>query len=282
MDKLLDKDRAGIQSVEVGFTLVQALIDATGPLALKDVASAAGMPAAKAHRYLVSYQRSGLVKQDAATARYDLGPMALQLGLAALRRSDAIRLARERMPQWLDQLGHTVALAVWGNHGATIVHWEEPPRGTTGHLRLGDVMPLLSSATGRCFGAWLPPERTATALHAELVEAHAAARSDLPHTPEAASALFAEVRQHGIARVVDTLLPSVVAFCAPVFDARGCLSMTITTLGAGTRFDAQWNGAVSQQLKTLATQLSHDLGFDGHAPTPTSSPLPLSLAKHQN
>ncbi|MDR2330524.1 MAG: helix-turn-helix domain-containing protein, partial [Comamonas sp.] len=114
----MDKDRAGIQSVEVGFALLQALVEARGPLALKDLAHAAAMPAAKAHRYLVSYQRSGLVKQDAATSRYDLGPMALQLGLAALRRSDAVRLARERMPDWLERLGHTVALAVWGNHGA--------------------------------------------------------------------------------------------------------------------------------------------------------------------
>ena len=79
MDNPLDKDRAGIQSVEVGFALLQALIDAPGPLALKDLAAAAGMPAAKAHRYLVSYQRSGLVKQDAATSRYDLGPMAFPL-----------------------------------------------------------------------------------------------------------------------------------------------------------------------------------------------------------
>ena len=259
----MDKDRAGIQSVEVGFALLQALVEAHGPLALKDLAHAAAMPAAKAHRYLVSYQRSGLVKQDAATSRYDLGPMALQLGLAALRRSDAVRLARERMPDWLDLLGHTVALAVWGNHGATIVHWEEPPLGTTGHLRLGDVMPLLSSATGRCFGAWLPPARIAQPLAQELAQAQDQGRSDLPHTAAAAEALFADVRQHGMARVVDTLLPSVVAFCAPVFDARGHLAMAITTLGAGKRFDPAWDGAISQQLQGIATQLSHDLGFDG-------------------
>ena len=39
------------------------------------------MSAAKAHRYLVSFQRLGLVTQDSRTARYDLGPAALKLGL---------------------------------------------------------------------------------------------------------------------------------------------------------------------------------------------------------
>ena len=268
LDNPLDKDRAGIQSVEVGFALLQALIAAPGPLALKDLAAAADMAAAKAHRYLVSYQRSGLVKQDPATSRYDLGSMALQLGLAALRRTDAVRLARERMPAWLDQLGHTAALAVWGNHGATIVHWEEAPLGTTGHLRLGDVMPLLSSATGRCFGAWLPTERIAAPLQAELAQARAALRQDLPQTAAAAAQLFADVRQHGVARVVDTLLPSVVALCAPVFDARGQLALAITTLGTAATFDAAYGGTMVQRLRAMAQQLSHDLGHTGATPQP--------------
>lgn len=262
----MDKDRAGIQSVEVGFALLQALVEARGPLALKDLAQAAAMPAAKAHRYLVSYQRSGLVKQEAATSRYDLGPMALQLGLAALRRSDAVRLARERIPDWLDRLGHTVALAVWGNHGATIVHWEEPPHGTTGHLRLGDVMPLLSSATGRCFGAWLPAARTEAALERELAQARLAGRSDLPQTAAAAHQLFAQVRSQGTACVVDTLLPSVVALCAPVFDARGQLVLGITSLGTQATFDPAPQGAIAQGLQTIAAQLSHALGYSGTEP----------------
>jgi DNA-binding IclR family transcriptional regulator len=41
------------------------------------------MPAAKAHRYLVSLIRVRMVVQE-ATGRYDLGPLAVQLGLASL------------------------------------------------------------------------------------------------------------------------------------------------------------------------------------------------------
>jgi DNA-binding IclR family transcriptional regulator len=92
---------------------------------LKDLAGAAGMSAAKAHRYLVSFQRLDLVVQD-ARGRYDLGPAALHLGLA-LQRLDPVRLARERLPALQAQIPHTLALAVWGNRGPTLVHWEEPP-----------------------------------------------------------------------------------------------------------------------------------------------------------
>ena len=53
------KERAGIQSVEVGFGLLQVLGEAPGPLMLRDLARAANMSAAKAHRYLVSFQMRG-------------------------------------------------------------------------------------------------------------------------------------------------------------------------------------------------------------------------------
>ena len=153
----MDKERAGIQSVEVGFALLEALTRSHGPLMLKDIAAAAGMSAAKAHRYLVSYQRLGLVVQDTRSSRYDLGPAALKLGLASLSRLDAIRLARELVPQLMEQIGHTIALAVWGNRGATLVHWEESSRqGITANLRLGDVMPLMNRLgcnTAACHGS---------------------------------------------------------------------------------------------------------------------------------
>ena len=159
-----DKARAGIQSLEVGFALLDVLTQTPGPLMLRDLAARAGMSAAKAHRYLVSFQRLGLVVQDSRTTRYDLGPAALKLGLAALSRLDAVRLARERIPPLMEQIGHTLALAVWGNHGPTIVHWEESPQAVTANLRLGDVMPLLSSATGRCFAAFMSPDVVAPLL----------------------------------------------------------------------------------------------------------------------
>ena len=143
----MTKARAGIQSVEVGFTLLDVLARSAGPLMLRDLAAAAGMSAAKAHRYLVSFQRLALVVQDARTTFYDLGPAALNLGLASLSRINAVKLARERAGPLMLELGHTVALAVWGNRGPTIVHWEEAPPAVTVSLRLKRVA-LRASGTG--------------------------------------------------------------------------------------------------------------------------------------
>ena len=272
----LPPQRAGIQSVEVGFALLQVLADAPGPLMLRDLAAKADMSAAKAHRYLVSFQRLGLVVQDTGSTRYDLGPAALKLGLACLSRLDSVKLARQRMVPLMEQIGQTLALAVWGNQGPTIVHWEESPQAVTVNLRLGDVMPLLSSATGLCFAAFMgackpaqpnaaPPTPAASRLTHLLQKALAGqqklARDDVPRTLAEVNTLLADVRRRGMARAVNTLLPGVAGFCAPVFDADGHLVLGMVALGSLATFDPAWDGSVATPLQAAAARLSDELGF---------------------
>lgn len=268
----LPAQRAGIQSVEVGFSLLQVLGASPGALMLRDLAAAAGMSAAKAHRYLVSFQRLELVTQDPGTTRYDLGPAALKLGLASLSRLDSVKLARQRLGPLMEQIGQTLALAVWGNQGPTIVHWEESPQAVTVNLRLGDVMPLLSSATGLCFSAFMaqpsagrrhPHDRLAPLLKNELARMQKLGRKDVPQTMAEVTAVLDEVRRRGLARVVDTLLPGVAGFCAPVFDADGHLALGVVAMGSLANFDPAWDGAVARPLAAATRQLSADLGFTG-------------------
>jgi DNA-binding IclR family transcriptional regulator len=259
--------RAGIQSVEVGFSLLEVLSNAGSALMLRDLAFQADMSAAKAHRYLVSFQRLGLVVQDAGTTRYDLGPAALKLGLASLSRIDAVKLARARLTPLMNEIGQTLALGVWGNQGPCMVHWEESPQAVTVNLRLGDVMPLLSSATGLCFAAFMGTRQSAVntrlkgLLKDELARVQKAGRQDVPTSMAQVAALLDEARGRGVARVVNTLLPGVGGFCAPVFDADGHMVLGMVALGSMSTFDADWDGHVATPLKAAARQLSSDLGY---------------------
>lgn len=281
VDAALDEDepqRAGIQSVEVGFELLNALSEAPGALMLRDLAAAAGMSAAKAHRYLVSFQRMGLVVQDPVSTRYDLGPAALRLGLASLSRIDAVKLARERVAALINETGHTLAIAVWGNQGPTMVHWIEAPQTVPVTLRLGDVMPLLTSATGRCFAAFMGSEgrdaqRIGPMVRDELARLKKLPRSglplvDVPHSLQEVQSLLDDTRRRGLARVVHSLLPGVGGFCAPVFDAQGHLALGLVVLGSVSTLDTDWSGAPARALLQSARQLSTDLGHRPPTPGP--------------
>src|SRR4051812_33865494 len=92
-----DGEQRRVQSIEVGFRVVRALQAAAGPQPLRAIAAAAGMPASKAHLYLVSFVREGMAYQDEATGHYGLGRFAIDLGLAAIRQLDVVDLAREEL-----------------------------------------------------------------------------------------------------------------------------------------------------------------------------------------
>lgn len=240
--------RAGIQSVEVGFALLQALAAGARSMMLREVAEAAKMPAAKAHRYLVSFQRLGLVVQDASSSRYELGPAALHLGLAALARIDGVKLARERLGEFKLIHHTTVAIAVWGNRGPTLVHWDDATQGLTVNLRLGDVMPLSRSATGLCFLAFMPSASIEAWIAADGIETTRWQQ------------LKADTLRLGLGRVQDSLVPGIVGFAAPVFDADARLRLAVVALGSSSQLDARPGGSVATALKALADQLSLDLG----------------------
>ena len=75
------------------------------------------------------------------------------------------------------------------------------------------------------------------------------------------SAMLDEVRARGMARVVDTLLPGVAGFCAPVFDADGHLALGMVAMGSVATFDTAWDGAVARPLAAAARQLQQRSGL---------------------
>ena len=269
-----DGKRAGIQSIEVGFRLLQALAASPRAMMLRDLAAAAEMPPAKAHRYLVSFQRLGAVAQDAVSGRYDLGPFALQLGLAGLNRLDPVRKARPVLSQLRDEIDQTAGIAVWGNHGPTIVHWEESSHPVSVSLRLGDVMPMLNSATGRLYGAYLSRRQTLPLIEREFATRGATPLPDMPASLADYDAICAEVRAQGAARTRGGVLPGINAISLPVFDANGHLSMALIVLGAQSVFDAEWGGSVDRRVRDIARQISSELGYLGasHSAGPAGHP----------
>ncbi|SDQ82561.1 IclR family transcriptional regulator [Paraburkholderia tuberum] len=256
-----EKLRSGIQSIEVGFRLLDVLTHEPRAMMLRDLAQRAGMSPAKAHRYLVSFLRLGVVAQDPLSGRYELGGFALQLGLARLARVDGVKLARIALAELRDRLDLTVGIAVWGNQGPTMVHWMESSYPAKASLKLGDVMPLLSSATGLLFAAYLPSGKTAVMLERELTDSRRSSYSGAPRTREEVDKVLAEVREHEAARVEGMLLPTIHAFSLPVFDSTGELALGLVALGHEGAFDIRWGGEIDTALRECARKLSYELGY---------------------
>jgi DNA-binding IclR family transcriptional regulator len=251
--------RAGIRSVEVAGRLLQALLEGGEALRLADLARHAGMPSAKAHRYLVSLIRAGLAVQNPASGRYDLGPLALRLGLHGIARFEPLRLAEQTIAALSAQAGESAALSVWAGRAPAIVRVTEARHSLAGQVPLGHACPLTWSATGLVFAAYEPATRTAALLQEELRQNSRVARPGAPRTAAALEARLAAVRQAGVA-AVDGAQGGAAAIAAPVHDAEGALAMVVTVFGPQGRLDAKPEGPLAQVVAQAAKRLSGLLG----------------------
>lgn len=255
------ESQRGIQSVETGFPLLAALVDSGRPLTLRDLASRAGMTSAKAHPYLVSFIRVGLVQQDGHTGRYELGRFALQMGLVGLQSSNPVRIALPHVDVLADTVGHTLGIAVLGSHGPTMVYIREASYPVHVNMRNGTVMSMLHTATGRVFVGWLEPavaqhyidqersdERAVTSI-----SGHLGSQQDI-------AALRRQIREHGMTQALGNPLPGIDALSVPVFDHSDRLVMALTCLGPSGLFDANRDGPTAERLIQCATAISRQLG----------------------
>lgn len=254
-------ERQGIQSVEVGFRLLKVLAATNRPMMLRDIAKGAGMPAAKAHRYMVSFLRIGIVEQDASSGRYDLGAYALELGLSGLGRLDPVRLAGPILDSLCEEIQETVGLAVWGTYGATIVRIVDAGAPITITVRPGTVLPLYKSATGRAFAAFHRSPFMKKMLDEELRSVSESSDTAVTTVRRQLEKTLTEFRTRGIARATGSLTPGINGFSAPVYDHSGSMVAAITSLGAVGEFNVEWDSPVAKAMLEAALALSHRLGF---------------------
>jgi DNA-binding IclR family transcriptional regulator len=88
-------------------------------------------------------------------------------------------------------------------------------------LSTGSTLPLLTSATGRVFLAFLPARQTAALVARETLS------DNIQPAPLAAS-----VRASGLAQVSGDHIPGLSAVAAPVLDAHGEAAAVMTLVGA--------------------------------------------------
>jgi len=244
----MQKAARGVQSIEIGFRIIRVLKEAGQPLPLKEIGHRAAMPPSKAHVYLASFAHEGLVRQDAATGHYGLGPLAFQLGLAAVRQVDIVSEAREELDYLRAVTRCAVYVCIWSNRGPVIIAKVDGEGQGSLVVRIGFVISL-STATGLVFLAHLSDEDREAAIAGDDV---------LRGMPDLSS-LIAAVKRDGYAVAPEpTLLSGFSGVAAPLADYSGQIVAALTVFGPA-RLIAQTK-ADPVHLIDAARRLSAKLG----------------------
>lgn len=244
-----NEDRQGIQSVEVGFRVLGALVERNSALTLKEISSAAGLPPSNTHRYMTSLTRIGLAKQI-SDGRYDLGPLALRFGFSALARLDVIDICTERMRAFSDETDISTMLSVWSERGPIILRWVQGSQPVFSTISTGSIMPLFGSATGQIFLAYQDKG---------LIDAFLKANRKLSAQLNRAERIrmVEDIRAAGVASVTGELIPGLLAAACPVINGFGELAAVITAVAS----HAPPTIKSIERFKECCRDASHDLGW---------------------
>lgn len=249
---------AGNRSVVVGVHLLKTIASLQGPASLGEIAKVAGLSASRTHRFLAGLIQTGLVEQNEHTGNYDLGSTIVELGLIALGRTDAVKLGSDALVALTEKTGLVSLLSTWGSNGPTLVKWEPGRLQTAVRLREGRNLPLLTTATGRVFLAYMPTKEARPLLDRELK----ARNADKTRTLSAADvqALKDNILRRGLGQSSGEENPGLMALAAPVFDHDGKIALVITLVGILGTFKTDDASEPAQVLKATADQLSRRLG----------------------
>lgn len=238
----------GVKSVDLAGRILVALCKNKQAVALSELSEQTRIPRAKLHRYLASLTHVGMVQQLPESRKYWFGPLALEIGTAATSGSDDLSDAIARQVKLRNLIDETVALSVWSASGPIILHVEQANRSIITTMKVGSILPLLTTAAGIVFASWLPGSVTEFLVERELGGDGVTTRNLIVRSAVALKRLAAVVRKRGYIHNKGHLLPGVSALAAPVWGRAGQLVGVFSIIGQSARIDPSRNRSALAEL----------------------------------
>jgi DNA-binding IclR family transcriptional regulator len=259
----------GIQSIVLGFRLLQVIAEAGVPLSLKAISALSGMSPSKARMYLISFIETGMVTQSSESLLYCLGPYALRLGARAMQRMELVTVATEAMHALQRQTNALVLLGAWTASGVTLVSRSDGGEAPPLQFHIGGPASLADTAAGHVFLAFGPHDPIWQCLKEELAAA-GLTKIQQKQRVKSLETLAERVRRRRIAET-DSIsyrsgvtLSGYAAVAAPVFDGsqqlRYAMTLVYPTGGDGTR-----RGEFGRLTLQAADRASHAAGANINA-----------------
>lgn len=248
----------GIRSLETGIGVFRQIFDLRRPATLTEIANLARMEPAKAHRYCVSLIRTGLLQQD-GRGLYAVGPLGFALSRVQSGFDNARAIAIAALPELVAKTGETVFLSCWGQAGPVILRVEDAPKPIAIRPTTKGDLPLLNSATGRVFAAFMDEPQVEQLAAAELAAQGVPVR-ERPLRYRQFRSHLDDVRKRGLARTTGERYPGLISFSAPIFDHQGRVVLALTSFGLFGSFPSAWNAKIAEELRDSGTRLTQRIG----------------------
>ena len=138
--------------------MIEALSAYRGGATITALAAELSLPKSSVFRMLNTLLEFGYVRQDPITERYALGPRFLHLAASVEHGSDVRALAHPLLVELSERTTETVHLAVRVGDHMVYIDKIDSPRSVVMASRVGQQVPLHSSALGKAYLSAMPPD----------------------------------------------------------------------------------------------------------------------------
>jgi IclR family transcriptional regulator, acetate operon repressor len=246
---------AGTTAIDRGADLLVRVLESEEPMAVTELASAAGLPKSTASRLLSALERRGLVEQDGDRGRLRPGPAILRVAERGMLERNVVEMARPALSALSALSGETINLAVPGTAGVEHLLQEDGRHFLGAGQWVGRTVDFHCTANGKVFLAF---GRALAPAGASALTAHA------PGTITDPGVLQAElecVRRDGFAVAVDELETGLAAIAAPVRGVSGEVVAALSITGPAVRMTDARIKDLCLALVEESERLSARLGY---------------------
>ncbi len=220
-----------------------------------DLARNLGIPVTTTLRIMTTLHLEGLARK--AGGRYELGPMLIQLGNAALAGTEIREQALPLLQKLTTATDETAHLAIPCDDRALIVAVQDSPHPLRAASRPGFLADLYCSSTGKIFLSWLHRDRLA-----DIVSSERPSRRT-PATLTTLSELKREVeltRKRGFSLDNEEFNLGVRCLAAPVFSSDGTVTAALGITASTMRFTKERIPEMADKVRAAASELSQLMG----------------------
>jgi DNA-binding IclR family transcriptional regulator len=242
-----------MQAVDRVAAILLAFTSVRGEQGVSELSRRLGLPKSAVHRTLDALAVTGLVSRNPSTAKYHLGPRALELGMAGFGTPDLRTLAEPVMQELMERTEETVTLSYLVNTErvyAAQVESRQPVRMT---VSVGQRAALYAGASGRAILAAMSPEDLETYL--ESVELRPLTSTTV-YDPGKLRAVLDEVRETGYALSFGERDPWAAAAASAITTSSGRPIGSISICGPLARFQGPLVKLCADAVREGARQIS--------------------------
>jgi DNA-binding IclR family transcriptional regulator len=246
---------AGTAAIDRGADLLVRVLEAGEPVAVTDLAAAAGLPKSTVSRLLSALERRGLVEQDGDRGRLRPGPAILRVAERGMLERNLVEVARPLLETLAQRSGETINLGVPGAVGVEHLLQVDGRHFLGVGQWVGRTVDYHCTANGKVFLAF---GRALAPAGARALRTHA------PGTitdPEALRAELAHVRRDQFATAIDELEVGLAAIAAPVRGVSGEVVAALSITGPTVRMTPERVQELRPELIGESARLSIALGY---------------------